>query len=431
MATEGNGTHDKKFELELECTIKAHLDKEKGLTSPEFCPRTWDSLLCWPPTRPGSVALQPCFSELNGIPYDTTQNASRLCGVGGEWVNHTNYADCHDLNQQADDAGIVVTTAIYFAGYSISLIALCLAIWIFLYFKDLRCLRNTIHTNLMSTYILTDFMWLLTITSQMFLQTDQVVCAFLIVILHYFHLTNIYWMFVEGLYLYILVVETFTRENIKLRMYIIIGWGIPVLIVAAWAVAKSLAPTDLQVETGSSIMRHDCRWMSPHAYDWIYQVPAVLVLGINFIFLISIMWVLITKLRSANNAETQQYRKATKALIVLIPLLGITYVLVIAGPTTGVSANIYAYVRAVLLSTQGFLVAIFYCFLNTEVQNTVKHHMERWREARELGASGRRYTFSKDWSPNTRTESIRYQAVQLTTGDHRRESLQKARVNHE
>jgi hypothetical protein len=62
--------------------------------------------------------------------------------------------------------------------------------------------------------------------------------------------------------------------------------------------------------------------------------------------------VLITKLRATNNAETQQYRKATKALLVLIPLLGITYILVITGPAEGVSAAIYDYVTAVLLSTQ-------------------------------------------------------------------------------
>jgi corticotropin releasing hormone receptor 1 len=62
--------------------------------------------------------------------------------------------------------------------------------------------------------------------------------------------------------------------------------------------------------------------------------------------------VLITKLRATNNAETQQYRKATKALLVLIPLLGITYILVITGPAEGMPAAIYDYVTAVLLSTQ-------------------------------------------------------------------------------
>ncbi|GLH07606.1 Diuretic hormone receptor [Gryllus bimaculatus] len=57
----------------------------------------------------------------------------------------------------------------------------------------------------------------------------------------------------------------------------------------------------------------------------------------------------------------------------------------------------------------GFTVALFYCFLNTEVQNTLRHRMSRWRETRTVGG-GRRYTLSghsKDWSPRSRTESIR------------------------
>ncbi|PSN46146.1 Diuretic hormone receptor [Blattella germanica] len=101
--------------------------------------------------------------------------------------------------------------------------------------------------------------------------------------------------------------------------------------------------------------------------------------------------VLITKLRATNNAETQQYRKATKALVVLIPLLGVTYILMILGPSDGFTAEVYEYVRSVLISTQ----------------NTVRHHLERWKTARSLGGS-RRYTYSsKDWSPRSRTESIR------------------------
>lgn len=62
--------------------------------------------------------------------------------------------------------------------------------------------------------------------------------------------------------------------------------------------------------------------------------------------------VLITKLWSATNAETQQYRKASKALLVLIPLLGVTYVLVLTGPTEGQVANAFSYTRAAFLSSQ-------------------------------------------------------------------------------
>lgn len=62
--------------------------------------------------------------------------------------------------------------------------------------------------------------------------------------------------------------------------------------------------------------------------------------------------VLITKLRSANTVETRQYRKASKALLVLIPLLGITYLVILKGPSEGVGSHIFAVIRAFLISSQ-------------------------------------------------------------------------------
>lgn len=58
------------------------------------------------------------------------------------------------------------------------------------------------------------------------------------------------------------------------------------------------------------------------------------------------MWVLITKLRVATTAESQQYRKAAKALLVLIPLLGGCYIIVITTP------NDYKYLQALFIPTQ-------------------------------------------------------------------------------
>ncbi|XP_023706717.1 diuretic hormone receptor isoform X4 [Cryptotermes secundus] len=395
---------------EVECYSKDADSTGSGEASVLFCPNFYDTLLCWPKTPAGTLAVLPCLEELNGIKYDTTQNASRFCHSNGTWDNYTNYKACVDMPLEGQtETGVETATTLYFIGYTMSLVALSIAVGIFLYYKDLRCLRNTIHTNLMSTYMLADLFWILTLILQISMQEDSTSCVILVVLLHYFHLTNFFWMFVEGLYLYMLVVETFTGENIKLRFYVVLGWGAPVVIVILWAIVKSFAPipTEPQAPTADPGVLRNCPWWSPHAYDWIYQGPAVAVLGINSIFLLMIMWVLITKLRATNNAETQQYRKATKALLVLIPLLGITYILVITGPAEGIPAAIYDYVTAVLLSTQGFTIALFYCFLNTEVQNTVRHHFERWKTARSLGGN-RRYNYSsKDWSPRSRTESIR------------------------
>lgn len=181
---------------------------------------------------------------------------------------------------------------------------------------------------------------------------------------------------------------------------------------------------------------------------WVYTV--VMTLKISSHRSLSIQYflkkVLITKLRSANTVETRQYHKASKALLVLIPLLGITYLIVIYGPESGVQSHIFAILQALLLSIQvshtsaqksftfkrdngtfdskfisfstlqsklkGFSVALFYCFFNTEVRQAVKHRLNRWRDRRNLSSGSsirsRRYTMSRDYSPKSRTESIRW-----------------------
>lgn len=96
----------------------------------------------------------------------------------------------------------------------------------------------------------------------------------------------------------------------------------------------------------------NCPWWVDNPIDWVYKGPTVAILLLNLVFLCAIMWVLITKLRSANTLETQQYRKAAKALVVLKPLLGVTYILTITVPSTEQLMYIFDYMRAVLLSTQ-------------------------------------------------------------------------------
>ncbi|XP_017019766.1 uncharacterized protein Dh44-R2 isoform X2 [Drosophila kikkawai] len=38
------------------------------------CPSSFDSVLCWPRTNAGSLAVLPCFEEFKGVHYDTTVN---------------------------------------------------------------------------------------------------------------------------------------------------------------------------------------------------------------------------------------------------------------------------------------------------------------------------------------------------------------------
>nr|XP_040124595.1 corticotropin-releasing factor receptor 1 isoform X5 [Ictidomys tridecemlineatus] len=74
---------------------------------------------------------------------------------------------------------------------------------------------------------------------------------------------------------------------------------------------------------------------------------------INFIFLFNIVRILMTKLRASTTSETIQYRKAVKATLVLLPLLGITYMLFFVNPGEDeVSRVVFIYFNSFLESFQ-------------------------------------------------------------------------------
>jgi hypothetical protein len=58
---------------EVECYAKEAYAVSSGEASGLYCPYFYDTLLCWPKTPAGTLALLPCFEELNGIKYDTTR----------------------------------------------------------------------------------------------------------------------------------------------------------------------------------------------------------------------------------------------------------------------------------------------------------------------------------------------------------------------
>ncbi|XP_064540704.1 diuretic hormone receptor isoform X3 [Drosophila montana] len=380
-----------------------------------YCPSSFDSVLCWPRTRASTWAILPCFEEFKGVHYDTTENATRFCHANGTWNHYSNYSSCHQQSGSVPivpdfSASVDLPAIIYAGGYFISFATLVVALIIFLSFKDLRCLRNTIHANLFLTYITSALLWILTLFLQVITtESSQAGCITLVIMFQYFYLTNFFWMFVEGLYLYTLVVQTFSSENISFVIYALIGWGCPALCILIWSIAKAFA-SHLENEHFNGL-EIECAWMRESHIDWIFKGPASLAILINLVFLIRIMWVLITKLRSAHTLETRQYYKASKALLVLIPLFGITYLLVLTGPEQGISRNLFEAMRAFLLSTQGFFVALFYCFLNSEVRQTLRHRFIRWRESRNIhrgnSLKNRRHRASKDYSQRSRTESLR------------------------
>ncbi|XP_041941531.1 corticotropin-releasing factor receptor 1 isoform X2 [Alosa sapidissima] len=206
-------------------------------------------------------------------------------------------------------------------------------------------------------------------------------CRVVTAVYNYFHVTNFFWMFGEGCYLHTAIVLTYSTDKLRKWMFICIGWGIPLPIIVAWAVGKLYYDNE------------KC-WFGKRAgvyTDYIYQGPMILVLVINFVFLFNIVRILMTKLRASTTSETIQYRKAVKATLVLLPLLGITYMLFFVNPGEDeISQIVFIYFNSFLESFQGFFVSVFYCFLNSEVRSVARKRWHRWQDKHSIRTRGAR-----------------------------------------
>ncbi|XP_068219657.1 calcitonin gene-related peptide type 1 receptor-like [Palaemon carinicauda] len=288
-----------------------------------FCPRTFDGWSCWNDTPAGETAFSPCPYFITG--FDDRRMAHKVCNEDGSWFRHpetnltwSNYTTCIDL----EDLMIrQLINNIYRAGYAVSLIALVISLFIFFYFRCLQCTRIRLHKNLFVSFILNNILWIvwyLEVADKpetVFNNTTG--CQVLHILLHYFLVSNYYWMFSEGLYLHTLLVVAFVTEDHMMRWFYLLGWGAPAIIVAVYAGVRGTSTSDTQ----------HC-WIEESHYTLLLSIPVCLSILANLVFLINIVRVLVTKLR-ANHvpADTNGTRKAVRATLILIPLLGLHYVL--------------------------------------------------------------------------------------------------------
>ena len=88
-------------------------------------------------------------------------------------------------------------------------------------------------------------------------------------------------------------------------------------------------------------------------------------------FFINIVRMLFTKLTASNCPESKKvrYRKLAKSTLILIPLFAVYYMGFMWLPE-GLSPEsdlVIIFVEMIFNSSQGFLVALLFCFLNHEV----------------------------------------------------------------
>ncbi|XP_068239039.1 uncharacterized protein [Palaemon carinicauda] len=111
-------------------------------------------------------------------------------------------------------------------------------------------------------------------------------CKTLLGVRMYAQMSSINWMFVEGLYLHSRLTSNIFNDGAPFMLYYAIGWGTPLLFIPTWA--------------GTMYFYHPVHCWKGYGsltYVWILVAPMVIALLINFLFLINIIRIMVTRLR--------------------------------------------------------------------------------------------------------------------------------------
>uniref|UniRef100_A0A8C9RZY3 Parathyroid hormone/parathyroid hormone-related peptide receptor n=1 Tax=Scleropages formosus TaxID=113540 RepID=A0A8C9RZY3_SCLFO len=383
-------TRDEQIYLLIGARAKCErsIRSQMGTVRDDDCAPEWDGIICWPKGKPSQLVSALCPDYV--YDFNHRGQAYRQCDPSGNWeqvpsINRTwaNYTECttYLLSSRRNQKEEVFQRLhlIYTIGYSVSLVSLLVAIAVLCYFKRLHCTRNYIHVHLFASFvcravsIFAKDAVLYAASGDGKPEDDgvgrgphMVGCKVGVTLFLYFLATNHYWILVEGLYLHSLIFMAFLPDKNYLWALTIIGWGVPAVFVSIWvSVRASLADTQ-------------CWDISAGNLKWIYQVPILAAIVVNFVLFLNIVRVLASKLWETNTGKLdprQQYRKLLKSTLVLMPLFGVHYMVFMALPYTEVSGllwQVQMHYEMFFNSFQGFFVAFIYCFCNGEVQAEVK-----------------------------------------------------------
>ncbi|TRY99878.1 hypothetical protein DNTS_003655 [Danionella cerebrum] len=197
--------------------------------------------------------------------------------------------------------------------------------------RKLLCMRTYVHLNLFSTFILRA---LAVFVKDAVLFSDETLdhctvstnlCKAVVTFFQFCVLSNFSWLLMEGLYLHTLLVFTFAHKRTFFWCYTLIGWGTPSVTITIWMLLK-------------------------RKYD--------------------------------------NHGRLARSTLLLIPLFGVHYVVFALFPEhVGLEARLFF--ELVLGSFQGFIVALLYCFLNSEVrfcfvQTEIRKAIERYKSRTDI-----------------------------------------------
>ncbi|XP_056893879.1 adhesion G protein-coupled receptor L2 isoform X18 [Takifugu flavidus] len=248
----------------------------------------------------------------------------------------------------------LLLTIITRVGIVVSLVCLTISIFTFCFFRGLQSDRNTIHKNLCINLFIAELIFLIGID----MTEPTIGCAIIAGILHFFFLASFSWMCLEGVQLYLMLVEVFESEYSRKKYYYVSGYLFPAIVVAV----------STAIDYKSYGTKKAC-WLSvDNHFIWSFIGPVTFIIMLNLIFLVITMYKMVkhsTTLKP-DSSRLENIKSWVMGAFALLCLLGLTWSFGLF--FINEASIVMAYLFTIFNTFQGMFIFIFHCLLQKKVR---------------------------------------------------------------
>ncbi|XP_030350481.1 adhesion G protein-coupled receptor L2 isoform X24 [Strigops habroptila] len=272
----------------------------------------------------------------------------------------------------------LLLTVITWVGIVISLVCLAICIFTFCFFRGLQSDRNTIHKNLCINLFIAEFIFLIGIDKTEY----KIACPIFAGLLHFFFLAAFAWMCLEGVQLYLMLVEVFESEYSRKKYYYVAGYLFPATVVGVSAA----------IDYKSYGTEKACWLHVDNYFIWSFIGPVTFIILLNLIFLVITLCKMVkhsntlkpdsSRLENINNYRVcdgyyntdlpgyEDNKPFIKSWVLgafaLLCLLGLTWSFGLLFINEG--TVVMTYLFTVFNAFQGMFIFIFHCALQKKVR---------------------------------------------------------------
>ncbi|XP_032753068.1 adhesion G protein-coupled receptor L2 isoform X16 [Rattus rattus] len=282
----------------------------------------------------------------------------------------------------------LLLTVITWVGIVVSLVCLAICIFTFCFFRGLQSDRNTIHKNLCINLFIAEFIFLIGIDKTQY----TIACPVFAGLLHFFFLAAFSWMCLEGVQLYLMLVEVFESEYSRKKYYYVAGYLFPATVVGVSAAIDYKSYGTLEA----------CWLHVDNYFIWSFIGPVTFIILLNIIFLVITLCKMVkhsntlkpdsSRLENINNYRVcdgyyntdlpgyEDNKPFIKSWVLgafaLLCLLGLTWSfgLLFVNEETVVMAYLFTAFNAF----QGLFIFIFHCALQKKVRKEYAKCFRHW-----------------------------------------------------